>query len=50
MIFGGAWDAPTNTDFSLYLDFWMSGETVVRVATAKQKLGYGGWGKYMREK
>jgi len=50
MIFGGKWQSPTHTDFSLYLDFWMSRETVVRVATRFQKLGYGGWGKYMRDK
>jgi len=50
MIFGGKWQAPTNTDLSLYLDFWMSGETVVRVASAMQKLGYGGWGAYMKDK
>lgn len=50
MIFGGAWTAPTDTDLSIYLDFWMTGDTVVRIASAKQKLGYDGWHKYLRER
>ncbi len=50
MIFGGKWTAPTKNDFSIYADFWMSADTVVRVATANQKLGYDGWGAYLRQK
>ncbi len=50
MIFGGAWTAPTNTDLSIYLDFWMTGDTVVRIASAKQKLGYDGWHKYLADR
>lgn len=50
MIFGGAFQAPTNTDLSIYADFWMSGDTVVRIASAGQKLGYGGWHDYLRQR
>jgi hypothetical protein len=50
MIFGGAWTAPTDTDLSIYADFWMTGDTVVRIATAKQKLGYDGWHQYLKQR
>ena len=50
MIFGGKWSAPTDTDLSIYLDFWMTGDTVMRIATAKQELGYDGWHDYLKKR
>jgi len=48
--FAGSYGAPTDTDLSIYLDFWKSAETYVRVATARQKWGYGGYGQVLRKK
>ena len=50
MIFGGAFHAPTDTDLSIYADFWQTGDTVARIASARQKLGYDGWHKYLQDR
>jgi hypothetical protein len=50
MIFGGTWDAPTKTDLSIYVDFWQTADTVARIATAKQKIGYDGWNDWLKKK
>ena len=49
IVFAGSYGAPTNTDLSVYLDFWKSGDTFVRVATARQKWGYGGYAQVLRK-
>ncbi len=49
IIVAGAYGVPTDTDLSVYLDFWKSGDTFVRVATARQKWGYGGYGQVLRK-
>ena len=48
IVFAGSYGAPTDTDLSVYLDFWKSADTYVRVATARQKWGYGGYGEVLR--
>ena len=48
--FAGSHGAPTDTDLTVYLDFWRSAETYVRVATARQKWGYAGYGEVLRKK
>ena len=50
MLFGGTFQAPTDTDLSIYADFWMTGDTVLRIATARQRLGYEGWHQYLRDR
>lgn len=50
MVFGGAFDAPTSTDLSIYVDFWQSADTVARIATAKQKIGYDGWNDWLKKR
>jgi len=50
MVFGGSWDAPTKTDLSVYVDFWQSADTVARIATAKQKIGYDGWNDWLKKR
>ena len=47
--FAGSHGAPTDTDLTIYLDFWKSAETYVRVATSRQKWGYGGYGEVLRK-
>jgi len=47
--FAGSHGAPTDTDLTIYLDFWRSAETYVRVATARQKWGYGGYSEVLRK-
>jgi hypothetical protein len=49
LFFAGSYGSPTDTDLSIYLDFWKSAETFVRVATARQKWGYGGYGQVLRK-
>ena len=49
LLYAGSRGAPTDTDLSIYLDFWKSAETYVRVATARQKWGYGGYGQVLRK-
>ena len=49
IVFAGSYGAPTDTDLSVYLDFWKTAETFVRVATARQKWGYGGFGDVLRK-
>jgi len=49
MLFAGTRGSPTDSDLSIYLDFWKSAETYVRVATARQKWGYGGYGQVLRK-
>ncbi len=48
IVFAGSYGSPTDTDLSIYLDFWKTGETFVRVATARQKWGYGGYSDVLR--
>jgi len=50
MITAGKFSSPTGTDLSLYLDFWKTSETFVRVATAKQKWGYAGYTRVLKKK
>lgn len=50
LVTAGQFMVPTNTDLSIYLDFWKSADTFVRVATARQKWGYGGYGRVLRKK
>jgi hypothetical protein len=49
IVFAGSYGAPTDTDLSVYLDFWKSADTYVRVATARQKWGYGGYSHVLRK-
>lgn len=49
IVFAGSYGVPTDTDLSVYLDFWKSAETFVRVATARQKWGYGGYAEVLRK-
>ena len=49
IVFAGSYGVPTDTDLSVYLDFWKSAETYVRVATARQKWGYGGYAEVLRK-
>jgi len=49
IVFAGSYGAPTDTDLSVYLDFWKSADTFIRVATARQKWGYGGYGQVLRK-
>lgn len=49
MLCAGRFNVPTDTDLSVYLDFWKTAETCVRVATARQKWGYGGYGELLRK-
>jgi len=49
LLYAGRFNVPTDTDLSVYLDFWKSAETYVRVATARQKWGYGGYGELLRK-
>jgi hypothetical protein len=49
IVFAGSYGVPTDTDLSVYLDFWKTAETFVRVATARQKWGYGGYGDVLRK-
>jgi len=49
LVFAGKVGSPTDTDLSLYLDFWKTADTLVRVATARQKWGYGGYGQVLRK-
>jgi hypothetical protein len=48
-VFAGSYGTPTDTDLSVYLDFWKSADTYVRVATARQKWGYGGYSHILRK-
>lgn len=48
-VFAGSYGSPTDTDLTIYLDFWKSAETFVRVATARQKWGYGGYAEVLRK-
>ena len=50
MIIAGKYSNPTSNDLALYLDFWNTSETFVRVATAKQKWGYAGYTKVLSRK
>ena len=50
ILFAGSYGSPTNTDLSVYLDFWKTADTYVRVATARQKWGYGGYADVLRQK
>lgn len=49
LFFAGSHGSPTDTDLSIYLDFWKSADTFVRVATARQKWGYGGYSQVLRK-
>ena len=49
IVFAGSFGSPTDTDLSVYLDFWKSSDTYVRVATARQKWGYGGFSQVLRK-
>jgi hypothetical protein len=49
LLYAGRFNVPTDTDLSIYLDFWKSADTLVRVATARQKWGYGGYGELLRK-
>ena len=49
IVFAGSYGTPTDTDLSVYLDFWKTGETFVRGATARQKWGYGGYSQVLRK-
>jgi len=49
ILFAGSYGAPTDTDLSVYLDFWKTAETYVRVATARQRWGYGGYSDVLRK-
>jgi len=49
IIFAGSYGVPTDTDLSVYLDFWKSSDTYVRVATARQKWGYSGYAQVLRK-
>ncbi|MGB2822626.1 MAG: PKD domain-containing protein, partial [Phycisphaerae bacterium] len=49
IVFAGSYGVPTDTDLSVYLDFWKTGETFVRVATARQEWGYGGYSQVLRK-
>jgi len=49
IVFAGSYGVPTDTDLSVYLDFWKTGDTFVRVATARQKWGYGGYAQVLRK-
>ena len=49
IVFAGSYGVPTDTDLSVYLDFWKSADTYVRVATARQKWGYGGYAQVLRK-
>lgn len=48
-VFAGYAGAPTNTDVTIYLDFWKSADTLVRVATCRQMWGYNGYGNVLRK-
>ena len=49
IVFAGSYGAPTDTDLSVYLDFWKTADTFVRVATARQQWGYGGYSEVLRK-
>lgn len=49
LLYAGRYNVPTDTDLSIYLDFWKTADTFVRVATARQKWGYGGYGEVLRK-
>ncbi len=49
IVLAGSYGVPTDTDLSVYLDFWKSADTYVRVATARQKWGYGGYAQVLRK-
>lgn len=49
LLYAGSRGAPTDTDLSIYLDFWRSADTFVRAATARQKWGYGGYAEVLRK-
>ena len=49
IVVAGSYGVPTDTDLSVYLDFWKTGDTFVRVATARQKWGYGGYSQVLRK-
>ncbi|MFQ5808933.1 MAG: PKD domain-containing protein [Armatimonadota bacterium] len=49
IVFAGSYGVPTDTDLSVYLDFWKSADTYVRVATARQTWGYGGYAQVLRK-
>jgi hypothetical protein len=49
IVFAGSYGSPTDTDLSVYLDFWKTAETFVRVATARQQWGYGGYADVLRK-
>jgi hypothetical protein len=44
LLIAGSMGAPTDTDLSIYLDFWRTADTRVRVATSRQKWFYAGYG------
>ncbi len=47
-LFAGSYTVPTNTDLSVILDFDRNADTMIRIATAKQKVG-GYWGSLLRK-
>ncbi|GEM_PF-2764024 len=48
-VMAGYKGAPTNTDATIYLDFWKSADTLMRVATCQQKWGYNGYADVLRK-
>jgi len=48
MLFAGSYTSPTNTDLSVMVDFDKNADTMIRIKTAKQKVG-GYWGSFLRK-
>lgn len=43
MVFAGDYLSPYDNDLAVMVDFWQSADTIARITTAKQKLGFNGW-------